>query len=84
MSQPISFLLLNNENINQQSERFLEDVAKLMCMLRTQYCQQTLLAAIKAQMQQGYQLAVLLQGNEPKTLAGFVISDKLAWRKLSI
>ncbi|WP_185968086.1 hypothetical protein [Thalassotalea sp. PS06] len=54
MSQPISFLLLNKDNINRHSERLLEDVVKLMRMLRTQYCQQPLLASIKAQTQQGY------------------------------
>ncbi|WP_394174604.1 GNAT family N-acetyltransferase [Thalassotalea litorea] len=77
----LSLLRLNSDNIEHQSAELLRAVAQLMLMLRPQYSVDSLILAMKDQMQSGYQLGVLIEDNKPVTLAGFNISHKLAWKK---
>ncbi|TLU67484.1 GNAT family N-acetyltransferase [Thalassotalea litorea] len=81
MPAHISITLINDGNIAQHSDEFLHDVAQIMLTLRSQYTEKSLMDTIKVQMQSGYQIAVLVADEKPVTLAGFILSYKLAWKK---
>ncbi|QHQ40877.1 GNAT family N-acetyltransferase [Microbulbifer hydrolyticus] len=61
----------------------LPAVAAVLLQLRPKYTLESLLAQIEKQQVQGYQLAYVREGegNQVLCVAGFVISEKLAWGK---
>lgn len=61
-----------------------DEIAKLcpvLLQLRPQYDAASLIEQIKLQREQGYQLAYVEQDGEVLCVAGFVIGNKLAWKK---
>lgn len=59
----------------------LERVVKVLLELRPQYSKKSLLKAVQKQMKNGYTLAYVEEKGEILSVAGFVISEKLAWKK---
>lgn len=64
-----------------QSEAEIQAACEVLLELRTQYNKTSILEAVKAQMEQGYQLAYVEHQEKVMAVAGFVISYKLAWGK---
>ncbi|MDO6583594.1 GNAT family N-acetyltransferase [Photobacterium sp. 2_MG-2023] len=56
-------------------------VLDVLRQLRPQYDRAALLAQITRQMAQGYQVVYVKSGDQVMGVAGFVVSDKLAWGK---
>lgn len=56
-------------------------VLEVLLQLRPQYDRAALLAQITRQMAQGYQVVYVKSGDQVMGVAGFVVSDKLAWGK---
>ncbi|MCI5107188.1 MAG: GNAT family N-acetyltransferase [Pseudomonadales bacterium] len=59
----------------------LEKIGPVMRELRPQYSQQQLLQQIRKQQADGYQLAWVEEDGAVLCVAGFVIGEKLAWKK---
>ena len=64
-----------------QSENELIKIAPTLCQLRPQYSQEQLIVQILKQQQNGYQIAYVEEEDTVICVAGFVISEKLAWGK---
>jgi len=63
------------------SDSELDAVGKILLQLRSQYDLESLKLQIKAQQKSGYQLAYVKSDNTILCVAGFVVSQKLAWGK---
>lgn len=63
------------------SEEELAGVAQVLLQLRPQYCLSSVMEQIKKQQANGYQLAYVKDKENILGVAGFVISEKLAWGK---
>ena len=59
----------------------LTKVAKVLLQLRPQYDLASIIEQIKKQQSSGYQLAYVTQEDDVLAVAGFVVSEKLAWGK---
>lgn len=59
----------------------LSAVCEVLLELRPQYNAAALEQQIRKQQGAGYQLAVVVSGQQILAVAGFVIGEKLAWRK---
>ena len=63
------------------TDKELDKVALVMLQLRPTYTYDSIKKQIKKQLSQGYQLAYVEHNNMVIAVAGFVISEKLAWGK---
>ncbi|MFI2812855.1 MULTISPECIES: GNAT family N-acetyltransferase [Microbulbifer] len=63
------------------SDTDLSAAAELLLQLRPQFSHAALLRQIRAQQEDGYQVAIALVDGIPVAVAGFVINRKLAWGK---
>ncbi|NMP33313.1 GNAT family N-acetyltransferase [Thalassotalea sp. M1531] len=59
----------------------LKKVAPILCQLRPQYSISQLVEQIEKQQENGYQVAYIEKAKQVVCVAGFVISEKLAWQK---
>ncbi|GAA5217444.1 GNAT family N-acetyltransferase [Corallincola platygyrae] len=59
----------------------LEEAAAILSHLRTQFTFGALLHQVKKQIEQGYQLACVYDGNKMVAVGGFIMGLKLAWGK---
>ena len=59
----------------------LRKVSNVLLQLRSNYHQETLIAQIKEQQENGYQIAYVASDDQVLCVAGFVIGTKLAWGK---
>lgn len=64
-----------------KSETELPLIAKVLLQLRPQYTISSLIEQIKKQQKMGYQIAYVTSDENILCVAGFVISEKLAWGK---
>lgn len=64
-----------------ETDEQLRSISGVLLQLRTAYSKERLIAQIKEQRQQGYQLAYAESGGEVLCVAGFVMGTKLAWGK---
>jgi len=64
-----------------EKETQIEQAADLLLHLRTDYNRSQLIQQIKQQQTKGYQLAITYDALNAVCVAGFVISEKLAWKK---
>ncbi|MDC1528232.1 GNAT family N-acetyltransferase [Gammaproteobacteria bacterium] len=64
------------------SDEDLLALAPVMLQLRPEYSRETLIKQIRKQQADGYQVAMLEMDGDIACVAGFVITDKLAWGKL--
>ncbi len=63
------------------SESDIAEAAKVLMQLRPQYSLEGMIAQIKKQRESNYQIACAKKENSIIGVAGFVISEKLAWGK---
>lgn len=63
------------------SDNDLKGVAEVLLLLRPQYTVDSLIAQIKKQQKNGYQIAYIKSGDTVLCVAGFVVGEKLAWGK---
>jgi len=63
------------------SESALDKIGPVLRQLRPQYDPQSLKAQIRQQQADGYQLAYVEENDRVLCVAGFVVSQKLAWGK---
>ena len=63
------------------SEAELRKISPVLLQLRTQYDEDSLLAQIRIQQAEGYQIAYVEKDGEVLCVAGFVMCNKLAWQK---
>lgn len=63
------------------AETELSKLAEVLLQLRPQYSKDSLVKQIRKQQNSGYQLAYVKSGNEILCVAGFVVSEKIAWGK---
>ena len=63
------------------SEAELRKISPVLLQLRTQYDEDSLLAQIRLQQAEGYQIAYVEKDGEVLCVAGFVMRNKLAWQK---
>jgi len=63
------------------SEAELRKISPVLLQLRNQYDEDSLLAQIRLQQAEGYQIAYVEKDGEVLCVAGFVICNKLAWQK---
>ncbi|AWB65901.1 GNAT family N-acetyltransferase [Saccharobesus litoralis] len=59
----------------------LSAIAEVLLQLRTQYTAKSIVAQIKKQQAQGYQLAYVQKDQQILGVAGFIVGEKLAWGK---
>lgn len=59
----------------------LRKISPVLLQLRPQYTTETLIEQIQQQQESGYQLAYVEKEDQILCVAGFVISEKLAWGK---
>jgi len=59
----------------------LNEAAELLLQLRPTYSLESILAQIKHQQAQGYNLAITILDDKVVCVAGFVVTEKLAWGK---
>ncbi|WNC72695.1 GNAT family N-acetyltransferase [Thalassotalea psychrophila] len=64
-----------------KSETELPLIAKVLLQLRPQFTISSLIEQIKKQQKMGYQIAYVTSGENILCVAGFVISEKIAWGK---
>ena len=64
-----------------QSDSEIDVLCPVLLQLRPQYTTDSLIAQIKQQRSEGYQLAYVEADGEVLCVAGFVIGNKLAWEK---
>lgn len=64
-----------------KSDAELDNVGKVLLQLRPQYNLANLKIQINKQQNSGYQIVYVTDNDEVLTVAGFVISEKLAWGK---
>ncbi len=64
-----------------RDEQELKRIAPVMLELRDHFDTEGLLAQIRLQQQDGYQVAYVEEDGEVLAVAGFVITSKLAWHK---
>jgi GNAT superfamily N-acetyltransferase len=63
------------------SEAELRKISPVLLQLRSQYDEDSLLARIRIQQAEGYQIAYVEKDGEVLCVAGFVMCNKLAWQK---
>ncbi|MCH8265820.1 MAG: GNAT family N-acetyltransferase [Proteobacteria bacterium] len=63
------------------SEAELRKISPVLLQLRSQYDEDSLLAQIRLQQAEGYQIAYVEKDGEVLCVAGFVMCNKLAWQK---
>lgn len=63
------------------SEAELRKISPVLLQLRSQYDEDSLLAQIRIQQAEGYQIAYVEKDGEVLCVAGFVMCNKLAWQK---
>ena len=59
----------------------LTDIAPVLLQLRPQYSKESLIKQIKKQQENGFNIAYHVLDGQVSCVAGFVISEKLAWEK---
>lgn len=59
----------------------LEKVAEILLELRPQYTKKMLLETVQRQMKAGYTLVYVEDNGTVVSVAGFIIGEKLAWKK---
>ena len=64
-----------------ETEAELTAAAELLLQLRPVYSLESILVQIKHQQTQGYNLAIVTLENKVVCVAGFVVTEKLAWGK---
>ena len=64
-----------------KTENELNQIAEILVELRTAYTTERLVNQIKRQQEKGYQIAYIDSGGSVMCVAGFIISEKLAWGK---
>ncbi|MEM0514890.1 hypothetical protein WCN91_05525 [Pseudoalteromonas sp. YIC-827] len=65
----------------QDGSAVYAEVLEVLLLLRGQYRLETLTAQIKKQQAQGYQLVYVQSDTGILAVAGFVVTEKLAWGK---
>ncbi|KDM93531.1 GNAT family N-acetyltransferase [Photobacterium galatheae] len=71
--------LLETHDCEKHSD--LSSVLDVLLQLRPQYDRASLLAQIQTQQAQGYQVVYVKSGDQVLGVAGFVVTEKLAWGK---
>ena len=64
-----------------ETDTELNDAAQVLLQLRPTYTLDTIIAQIQHQQTLGYQLAIVTLENRVISVAGFVVTPKLAWKK---
>lgn len=64
-----------------ESDSDLERISAVMLQLRPAFTKETLIARIREQQQEGYQVAFVEEAGEVLCVAGYVVGTKLAWGK---
>lgn len=64
-----------------ESDSDLERLSSVLLQLRPAFTKETLIARIKEQKLEGFQVAYVEQAGEVLCVAGFVVGTKLAWGK---
>ena len=59
----------------------LKLISPVLLQLRAQYSEDTLVKQIQSQQAEGYRIAYVLNGENVLSVAGFVMGQKLAWKK---
>lgn len=64
-----------------ESVEELKLICPVLLQLRPQYSEDTLVTQIQSQQADGYRVAYVAQGENILSVAGFVMGQKLAWKK---